>query len=106
MVINPQLWRSKMFDELFRSRAVQRHLSSPLWRRKRKQSHTANPEPTKPAKHWSEEQGTYNLLTESLTLDQLCGVRAHASNSSCCVSERTPHNGNRNKTGLLLSITK
>jgi len=52
----------------------------------------------KPSKHWSEHKGSCNLLTESLTLDQLCGGRAGASSSSCWLSERTPHNGNHNKT--------
>ena len=60
----------------------------------------------KPSKHWSEHKGSCNLLTESLTLDQLCGGRAGASSSSCWLSERTPHNGNHNKTELLLCTTK
>ena len=68
-----------MFDELFRSCAVvQRQLSSPLLQERLEYlQHCAN-------------QG-YGLTTlrglgsESLTLDQLCGVRARASNSSCCV---------------------
>ena len=37
-------------------------------------------------------------LEESLTLDQLYGGQADASSSSCRLSERTPHNGNHNKT--------
>ena len=53
----------------------------------------------KPSKHWSEHKGSCNLLTESLTLDQLCGGRAGASSSSCWLSERTPHNGDRHKIG-------
>src|SRR5215468_7053080 len=51
-------------------------------------------------------QKPYELLEEFLALDQLCCGRARASSSSCWFSERTPHNGNRNKTELLLSSTK
>jgi hypothetical protein len=47
-----------------------------------------------------------HLLTESLTFDQLCGVHARESVPATVWSGRTPHNGDRHKTALLLSSTK
>jgi len=91
-----------MFDELFRSRAVvQRHLSSPLLQgRLEYLQHCANQGYRLATLRELAEELLLIQNPGSLTLDQLCGVRALASNSSCGLSERKPHNGNRNKMEL------
>ena len=65
-----------------------------LDRGKRKPLRRCGLDPTKTIEALVGTQGSCNLLTESLTLDQLCGGRAGASSSSCWLSERTPHNDN------------
>ena len=97
-----------MFDKLFRSRAVvQRHLSSPLLQGNESESHrTLRAQTNKSSEALVRRQGTPDLLTESLTFDQLCGVHARESVPATVLSGRTPHNGDRHKTELLLSSTK
>jgi len=93
-----------MFDKLFRSRAVvRRHLSSPLpQERLRYLQHCAN----QGYSLTTLRQLAAHLLLIQNPLDQLCGVPARASIPAAVLSERTPHNGDRHKTALLLSITK
>ena len=86
---------------------VQRHLSSPLLQGNESESHrTLRAQTNKSSEALVRRQGTPDLLTESLTIDQLCGVHARESVPATVLSGRTPHNGDRHKTELLLSSTK
>ena len=88
-----------MFDKPFRSRAVvQRHLSSPLLQGNESESHrTLRAQTNKSSEALVRRQWTPDLLTESLTFDQLCGVHARESVPATVLSGRTPHNGDRHK---------
>ena len=67
------------------------------WRRKRKPSVAVNPN-QRNSEALVHRQGSADFFKECLTRDQLCGGRAGASSASCWFCERTPHNGDRNKT--------